>query len=92
MLNLDGISLSCAKRGDVQELYFFLDVLVQATVVFEYQTLLRILDTQLCAKGMENIGKLQHVLVPSLPQRGPLYVLILIASNRVVLLLDGISE
>ena len=58
-------------------------------MVFEYQMLLQIFDTQLCGKGMENIGKLRHILVSSLPQRGPLYVLILIASNRVVLLLDG---
>jgi len=60
--------------------------------VFEYQILLRILDTELCAKGMENIVDLWHILVPSLLQHGPLYVLILIASDRVVLLLDGISE
>ena len=92
LLDLDSISICRAKRGDVQDLYFFLDVLVQAAVVFEYQLLLRILDTKLCAKGMKNIGKLRHVLVPSLPQCGPLYVLILLASDRVVLLLDGISE
>ena len=67
LLNLHGILVCCAERGDVQELYFFLDVLVQAATVFEYQMLLRILDTQLCAKGMENIGKLWYVLVPSLP-------------------------
>ena len=41
---------------------------------------------------MENIGELWHVLVPSLLQRGPLYVLILIAFDRVVLLLDVILE
>ena len=65
---------------------------MQAAMLFEYQMLLRILDTQLCAKGMENIGKLWHVFVPSLLQHGPLYVLILIAPKRVVLLLDGMSE
>jgi len=58
--------------------------------VFEYQMPLRIIDTQLCVKGMKNIGKLWHVLVPSLPQHDPLYVFTLIASDRVVLLLDGI--
>ena len=63
-----------------------------AAAVFECQILLRILDTQLCAKGMENIGKLRHVLVPYLPQRGPLYVFVLIAFDRVVLLLDGILK
>jgi len=92
MLNLDGISVCYSERGDVQEFYFFLDVLVQEAAVFEYQMLLRILDTQLHAKGVENIGELRHILVPSLPQRGPLYVFILIASNRVVLLLNGILE
>ena len=61
-------------------------------MVFEYQMQLRILNTQLCAKGMKNSGKLHHVLVPSLLQCGPLYVFILIASNRVVLLLDGTLE
>ena len=60
--------------------------------MYLYKMRLRILDTQLCAKGMEKIGKLWHVLAPSLSQRGPLYVLILIASDRVVLLLDGIQE
>ena len=51
---------------------------------------LRILITQLHVKGMEKIGKLWHVLVSSLPHHGPLYVFILIAPDRVVLLLDGI--
>lgn len=45
LLDLDSISVCYAKRGDVQEFYFFLDVLVQAVVVFEYQMLLHILDT-----------------------------------------------
>ena len=89
LLDLDSISVCHVERGDVQEFYFFLDVLVQEATVFEYQMLLRILDTQLCAKGMKNIGKLQNVLFPSLSQRAPLYVLILITSDRVVLLLDG---
>ena len=39
-LDLDGMSVSCAERGDVQEFYFFLDVLVQAAVIFEYEMLL----------------------------------------------------
>ena len=61
-------------------------------MVFEYQMLLRISNTQLLAKGMKNICKLQQVLVPSLLQCGPLYVFILIAPNRIILLLDGILE
>jgi len=39
---------------------------------------------------IQNISKLQHVLVPSLQQCGPLYVTILIAPEWVVLLLDGV--
>jgi len=53
---------------------------------------LRILDTQLCVEGMKIIGKLSHFLVPSLSQYGPLYVFILIALERVILLLDGVSK
>ena len=53
---------------------------------------LRILDTQLCAKGMKNVCELRHILVPSLSQRGPLYVFVLIDFDRVGLLLDGILE
>ena len=53
---------------------------------------LRIFDTQLCAKGMKNICEHWHILVSSLSQCGPFYVFVLIAFNRVVLLLDGIPE
>ena len=65
---------------------------MQAAAVFEYQMQLRIFDTQLCAKGVKNVCELRHILVPTLPQRGPFDVLVLIAFDRVVLLLDGISE
>ena len=91
-LDLDSVSVRCVERGDVQELHLVLDVPIQEVTVFEYQMPLIIIDTQICAKGMKNIGKLQHILVPSLPQRGLLYVFILIDSDRVVLLLDGILE
>ena len=60
--------------------------------VFEYQMQLRIFYTQLCTKGMKNVCELWHILVPSLPQHGPLDVFVLITFDRVVLLLDGISE
>jgi len=53
---------------------------------------LRIFNTQLCVKGMKNVGELWHILVPSLPQHGPLYVFDLIAFDWVILLLNGISE
>lgn len=61
-------------------------------MVLEYKMFLKILDTQLRAKGMKNIGKLRHILVPSLLQRGTLYVFVLVAPDRVVLLLDGIPK
>ncbi len=53
---------------------------------------LRILDIELRAKGMKNIGKLRDILAPSLSQCGPLYFFILVAIDRVVLILDGILE
>ena len=61
-------------------------------MILEYQIFPGIINTQLRAKGMKNIAKLQHILVPSLLQCGPLYVFILIASDKVVLLLDGFLE
>ena len=54
--------------------------------------LLRILDTQIHVKDMKHICELRHVLVPSLPQHGPLYVFIFIAPDRVIWFLDGTVE
>ena len=65
-LDLDGISVCRVERGDVQELHLILDVIVWESAVLENQMVLRILDTQLHAKGMKNIGKLRYILVPSL--------------------------
>ena len=53
---------------------------------------LQIFDTQLCAQSMEQILQLMHILIPLLPQCGPLYVLVLIAPHGIVLFLDGVSE
>jgi hypothetical protein len=53
---------------------------------------LRVFDTQLGAKGVEDIGELWHCLVPFLLQCGPSRVLIIIASDRVILLLKGIHK
>lgn len=61
-------------------------------MVLEYQMFLRILDTQLCVKGIENIGKLWYILVLSLLQRGPLYLFVPIGPDRVVLILYGVLE
>ena len=92
LLDLDGVSVHCAEQGDIQELHLLLDVSIYATAVLEYQMFLRTLDTQLRVKGMKNIAKLQHILVPSLSKHGPLYVFVLVAFDKVVLLLDGIPE
>jgi len=62
------------------------------TAVLKYQISLRIIDTQLCAKGVKNICELWYVLVPSLSQSGPLYVFILIAIDKVILLINDILE
>jgi hypothetical protein len=53
---------------------------------------LRVFDTQFVAQGMENIGEIWYFLVPFLMQGGPSGVLVLVASNRVVLLFNGILE
>ena len=41
---------------------------------------------------MEQIHQLMHILIPLLPERGPLYVLVIIAPHGIVLFHDGISE
>ena len=51
-----------------------------------------IFDTQLGVQGMEKIRQLMHILIPLLLQRGPLYVLVLIAPHGIVLFLYGVSE
>ena len=53
---------------------------------------LGVFDTQLGAKGVEDIGELQHCLVPFLSQCGPSRVLIIIASDRLILLLKSILK
>jgi hypothetical protein len=53
---------------------------------------LRVFDTQFGAQSMEIIGEILYCLVPFLTQGGPSSVLVLIASNKVVLLFNGIPE
>jgi hypothetical protein len=65
---------------------------MQTTVVFENQMSLRVFDTQLGAHGMENIGEIWYCLVPFLTQGGPSSVLVLAASNIVVLFFNDIPE
>ena len=53
---------------------------------------LRVFDTQFGAQGMENIGEFWYCLVPFLMQGGPSGVLVLITSNKVVFLFNGVPE
>ena len=92
LLNLGSIPVCRTKRGDVEELHFLLNVSVQTTAILQHQMFLRIFDTQLCAQGIEHIRQLMHILIPLLPQRSLLYVLVLIALQGIILFLDGISE
>ena len=41
---------------------------------------------------MEQIRQFVHILIPLLPQRGPLDVFVLIAPHGVILFLDAVSE
>ena len=41
---------------------------------------------------METIRQFIHILIPFLPQRGPLDVLVLIATHEVILFLDAVLE
>jgi hypothetical protein len=54
--------------------------------------MLRVFYTQFGVKGMENIGEIQYYLVPFLTQGGPSGILVLAASNRVVLLINGVTK
>jgi hypothetical protein len=53
---------------------------------------LRVFDTQFGALGMEIICEIWYCLVPFLTQSGPSGVLVLVASNRVVLFFNGIPK
>jgi hypothetical protein len=61
-------------------------------MVFEHQMSFRIFDTQLGVQCMEYICELWHYLVPFLSQCGPSHVMVIVASNRVVLFLNTIPE
>jgi hypothetical protein len=52
----------------------------------------RVFDTQFCVQIMENIAELWYFLVPFFTQRGLSCVLVLVASNRVVLFFNRILE
>jgi hypothetical protein len=65
---------------------------MKTTMVFEHHMSLRVFDIQFGAQGMENIGEISYCLVPFLTQGGPFGVLVLVASNRVVLLFKGIPK
>jgi hypothetical protein len=65
---------------------------MQKIAVFENQISLRVFDTQFCVQGMENIGEIWYFMVPFLKQSSPFGVLVLIDSNRVVPLFNGVLE
>jgi hypothetical protein len=65
---------------------------VHKSMVFEHQMSFRVFDTQFGVQSMENIGEIWYCLVPFLTQHGPSCVLVLVASNRVVLFFNGIPE
>jgi hypothetical protein len=65
---------------------------MQAVVVLEHHMSLRVFDIQFGAQGMENIGEIWYCLVPFLTQGGPSCVLVLVASNVVVLFFNGIPK
>jgi hypothetical protein len=67
---------------------------MQKTEVFEHQMSFRVFDNQFGVHGMKNIGEIWYYLVPNfLMQGGPSCVVVLVVdSNRVVLLFNGIPE
>jgi hypothetical protein len=65
---------------------------MQTVTLFEYHMSFRVFDTQFGVQGMENIGEIWYCLVPFLTQCGPSYALVLVASNMVVLFINGIRE
>jgi hypothetical protein len=69
-----------------------LDVFVQEAILFSIQMLLGVSNTQVCAQGVEDIGELQHCLVPFLPQCGPSHVTVFIVSDMVIFPLKSINK
>jgi hypothetical protein len=65
---------------------------MQSPTVFQNQMSLRVFDTQLGAQGMEVICELQQCLVPLFPWCGTSHVLVIIVTNRVILLTDYIHK
>jgi hypothetical protein len=65
---------------------------MKTSTVFEHQISLRVFDAQFGAHGIENIGEIWYCQVPFLMQGGPSGVLVLVASNGVVLLFNDIPE
>jgi hypothetical protein len=92
LLNLDIISISGSQRGDVQKLYICLDVPMYTIVVLQNQVFLRVFNTHICVQGMEDVGVLRHHLVSLLVWSCPSHVLVIIVSNIVVFLLEGINK
>jgi hypothetical protein len=65
---------------------------MKKTTEFEHQMSFRVFDAQFGAQGMEIIGEIWYCLVPFLMQGGPSSVLVLVPSNKVLLLFNGIPK
>jgi len=91
-LDLDNISISHTQWGDVHKLHFYLNASMQITAVFEHHMSLWVFDTHFGVQGMENICEIWYFMVPFWMHGGPSGVLVLVASNRVVLFFNGILE
>jgi hypothetical protein len=63
-----------------------------ATTVLHDQVSLKVFNTQLCVQGMEDVGVLWHHLISLLTQSCPYHVPVIIFSNRVVFILEGINK
>jgi hypothetical protein len=65
---------------------------MQIAMVLEHHMMLRVFDTQFGEQGMENIGEIWYCLVPFLMQGGPSSVLVLVASNKIVIFFNDIPH
>jgi hypothetical protein len=65
---------------------------MQTTAILKHHMLLKIFNTHLGAKGMEDICQLEHCLVSFLPQCGPFCIQVIITSDMIVLFLNIIPQ
>ena len=65
---------------------------MQTVAVLKHHISFKVFDTQFGKQGMEHICELWYCLVPFLSQCGPFHILVIVASNKVVLFLNNIHE